>query len=260
MTAERGSTDAKTLPAPYWRRSKRPLEMLVFLLPFVVVYEIGIALFFSSDAGGTGILAYVLLEKLFVSLGLGGAGMALPGVLVVVALLVQHVLSRASWTLHPPTLVAMAVESLVLTLPLLIFGAAIMTATPLASVAGPEPVPAPGPEAGLAPRLVLAVGAGLYEELVFRWALIGLIHVVVADLMKVASTRATWLAVLLSSVVFMAAHFLGRPFDPRAAIFFLVAGAYFGATFVTRGFGIAAGTHAFYDVLVELLTEAPPPA
>ena len=97
------------------------LEMLVFLLPFVVVYEIGIALFFSSDAGGTGILAYVLLEQLFVSLGLGGAGMALPGVLVVVALLVQHVLSRASWTLHPPTLVAMAVESLVLTLPLLIF-------------------------------------------------------------------------------------------------------------------------------------------
>ena len=110
----------------------------------------------------------------------------------------------------------MVLESLALTLPLLIFGAAIMTATPVASTAEA------GPEAGLAPRLVLAVGAGLYEELVFRWALIGLIHFVLADLLRVSFQRATWTAVVISSVVFMAAHFLASPFDLRAAIFFLV--------------------------------------
>jgi len=234
--------------APYWQRSKRPLEMLLFLLPLVIAYEVGIALFFSGD-DQTGILAYVLLQQIFVSLGLVGSGnMALPGVLVVVVLLAQQVFSRKSWTIHPPTLLMMVLESLALTLPLLIFGAAIMTATPVASTAEA------GPEAGLAPRLVLAVGAGLYEELVFRWALIGLIHFVLADLLRVSFQRATWTAVAISSVVFMAAHFLASPFDLRAAIFFLVAGVFFGGAFVIRGFGIAAGTHAFYDVIVELLS------
>ena len=256
MTSGREQLVATDRPAPYWQRSKRPLEMLAFLLPLVLVYEIGIAIFFSNDANGTGILAYVLLEQLFVSLGLGAAGMALPGVLVAVALLVQHVLARAPWTIHPPTLAVMFAESLVLTLPLLIFGAAIMTANPIPAIA-PTDV---APSSDLASRLVLAVGAGLYEELVFRWALIVILHVVLADLLKLSSSRATWLAVLISSVVFMAAHFLGRPFEMRAAIFFLVAGLYFGATFVTRGFGIAAGTHAFYDIIVELLAKAPPSA
>lgn len=243
------SENQGSTPAPYWNRSRRPLEMLAFLFPLVVIYELGLAFVLPEGDGGTGILAYVVLEQTFVALGLGAAGMALPGILIIVALLVQQVLSRASWTLHLPTLLVMAVESLALTVPLLIFGAAVMTAAPSVVVAVVDEASAPD----LASRLVLAVGAGLYEELVFRWALIVVLHFVLADLLKVSARRATVIAVFVSSLIFMAAHFLGQPFDLRAAVFFFVAGIYFAAAFVVRGFGIAAGTHALYDVVVELL-------
>jgi membrane protease YdiL (CAAX protease family) len=67
-------------------------------------------------------------------------------------------------------------------------------------------------------------------------------------------------AVLLTSVLFAAAHYVGN----REAVgltevgfwfsltFRFFAGVFFSVLFVYRGFGIAAGTHAGYDILVGL--------
>ncbi len=41
-------------------------------------------------------------------------------------------------------------------------------------------------------------------------------------------------------------------FDPFSFSFRVSAGVFFGVLFVTRGFGIAAGTHALYDIIVSL--------
>jgi hypothetical protein len=45
----------------------------------------------------------------------------------------------------------------------------------------------------------------------------------------------------------------GDPFTAQAFTFRLVAGLFFSALFVLRGFGIAAWTHALYDVSVLIL-------
>jgi membrane protease YdiL (CAAX protease family) len=58
---------------------------------------------------------------------------------------------------------------------------------------------------------------------------------------------------LATSVLFSAAHYVGPfayDFDWFTFIFRTLAGIFFSLLFVYRGFGIAAGAHAGYDVLV----------
>jgi membrane protease YdiL (CAAX protease family) len=62
-------------------------------------------------------------------------------------------------------------------------------------------------------------------------------------------------AILITSLVFAAAHHIGAEGEPivlRNFLFRTVAGAFFATLFVYRGFGIAAGTHALYDILVSV--------
>jgi hypothetical protein len=64
--------------------------------------------------------------------------------------------------------------------------------------------------------------------------------------------------VLGSAVAFSAYHYLGaEQFDLPTFAFRTVAGVYFGGMFLARGFGVTAGSHAAYDVLVTLLREPP---
>ena len=63
--------------------------------------------------------------------------------------------------------------------------------------------------------------------------------------------------IVLTSVLFSAAHYIGPAGDKfgwTTFLFRFLAGAYFAVLFRCRGFGIAAGTHAFYDVLLCLST------
>ena len=60
----------------------------------------------------------------------------------------------------------------------------------------------------------------------------------------------------ISAVLFAAAHHIGpygEPFDRSVFLFRALAGLYFGLLYQLRGFGVAVGTHASYDVLVGVL-------
>jgi hypothetical protein len=96
------------------------------------------------------------------------------------------------------------------------------------------------------------VGAGIYEEVLFRLGLFaglcGLLRV--AGLPKLV---AVVLAAAASALAFAAAHHVGPYGEPVRADYFVfrtAAGLYFTLLFVLRGFGVAVGTHAGYDVLV----------
>ena len=69
------------------------------------------------------------------------------------------------------------------------------------------------------------------------------------------AAAACW-GVVASSVLFSLAHYvgpLGDEFTLYSFTFRFLAGLFFASLFVARGFGIAAGTHAAYDVAVLLL-------
>jgi len=109
---------------------------------------------------------------------------------------------------------------------------------------------------GLGPgdEIVLALGAGIYEELVFR---VGVFHAVRAVALRLAGQgatgRATAAAVVVTSLAFAAAHHLGpEPFALGAFAFRVVAAVFFTALLATRGLGVAVAAHVAYDLALGL--------
>jgi membrane protease YdiL (CAAX protease family) len=155
------------------------------------------------------------------------------------------VLTGESWRLDPVTPAIMAAESVVLTIPAIIFGVLIAGGAAATSISPTEVA-----ELSLGSRLAISIGAGLYEELLFRMLLIAVVHTLLVDVGKLSTWTGALIAVVISAVAFAWYHPLSGFTE---AFFFFVAGLYFGAIYVVRGFGIVVGVHAFYDVIVVTL-------
>ncbi len=103
--------------------------------------------------------------------------------------------------------------------------------------------------------LGLAIGAGLFEELLFRVILTTLLIKV-----TLKTIRVKWLAILISilvaSFLFSLAHYVGNAADTLELYSFLfrfLAGIWFTTLYAIRGFAIVCMSHAFYDIMVILL-------
>ena len=100
--------------------------------------------------------------------------------------------------------------------------------------------------------LVLSIGAGLYEELIFRVVLVGGLCWMLSKVMT-KSWMAYVMAAILGALLFSAVHYigaLGDPFTMASFTFRFLFGLALNGIFLARGFGVAAWTHAIYDVLV----------
>jgi len=213
----------------------------VFLLPLIVFYEVA--------AGGRRhrVLAFDFLRKFFDLFG--PAGLWVPGVAVVVILLATHLASGERWQVHWRRVGLMYVEAALLAVPLL----ALNWAIPLGSA---------GPAAGQGPswakvvdQAAMGIGAGVYEELVFRLVLISLVMMMGADLFGFPREKVAVVAVALSATLFAAHHHVpigAEPFNAVRFTFRAVAGVYLAMIFWFRGYGPAAGCHAAYNVALTL--------
>ena len=140
----------------------------------------------------------------------------------------------------------MAAESFFLAAPLVALGLIAAMHLPLNLPAQASVAPADRPAV-----LVMAVGAGIYEELVFRLIGFAVLHLLLVDLIGLKPRLGTALTLVASAALFSAYHYLGREaFDPQTFAFRTAAGLWFGAIFLTRGFGVTAGAHAAYDLLI----------
>lgn len=234
----------------YWARSMRPLHILVFLLPLLIAYEIGSILYLRNDAGAhLSVSAYRLFGDFFKVFGLAGA--FLPGVALVVVFMVWHIMARDRWSLDWRTLGGMAAESVAWTMPLLVLAAAMNHARSMAemyTLAAGDPVGLKSLPLGAS--LTIAVGAGLYEEMLFRLVGLALLHFILVDLIGLAERWGFAVAIVLTSLAFALYHGYTLPAEWVKFLFATLAGIYFGTVYVMRGFGIVVATHALYDVLV----------
>lgn len=242
----------------YWSESRRPLASLLFVLPWLVFYEWGVWRYGNGLGAGPRSSADLWIRDGAQSLGVGG--LWLSPVVLVGGLLLCHWLSKSPWRMRPATVAVMGGESLFFALTMVVLGQTLLPSSlprvtcSLAALASPLGV-------GL-------VGAGLYEEVLFRMALIP--PVTRGPLARWLRWPALAAAGLASSVVFAAAHYVPLN-DPTALwnlssalseqlsaspavrsgfLFRLGAGLTFAALYVFRGFGIAAGTHILYDLIV----------
>ncbi len=111
---------------------------------------------------------------------------------------------------------------------------------------------APPPTGNLWTQLALSVGAGLYEELLFRVLLVGGLALLFYPFFD-NPNAGYLLAALLGAALFSLVHYLGPLGDPFALpsfTFRFAFGLALNVLFLWRGFGVAAWTHALYDVMV----------
>lgn len=242
----------------YWRLSRAPLESMVFTLPLVLIYECGV-LVLGRGTPRNG--ADVWLRGILDTLGFDAYFFLLPA-LTIVGLAAWHHLEHDRWRFRGRVLVGMAFESLLL-------ACVLIGLARLQEGVWPDVLQPPAawtsldttdssfaPSSVLLQRLVGYCGAGLYEEVLFRLLMVPVLTWGLIRLCGVSRLAAAGAAVICSALLFSAAHYVGvhgDVFDLYSFTFRTVAGVFFGVLFWVRGFGISAGTHAVYDVLVGLV-------
>ena len=106
---------------------------------------------------------------------------------------------------------------------------------------------------GVPATIMVSLGAGLYEELLFRVVLVGALLWGSKKLLGWGPVASGMLATMGGALIFSAFHYIGPygdPFTIQSFTFRAIAGLAFSGLYVLRGFGITAWTHALYDVFL----------
>jgi len=232
----------------YLKETRRPVYSAALVLPFFLIYHTGTLFLKTTYVNGADALITQLLSLLSVRSALASA------VVLLLCFIAWQVRTRAPWKIEAPKLAALFAESCLFAF--LLFALLGWLGTHLSPAAAGARSP------GMIERLILYCGAGIYEELVFRLILICVLMFVFQDLFALNHTSAIVVSVLLSAALFSAHHhyfFVGGHFEQSELfqwstfIFRTTAGVYFAVLYAIRGFGITAGTHALYDIIVTVM-------
>jgi len=278
-------------PGSYFERTSRPVYAVVFLLPFIIFYEIGTILINTDvlNQSQVRVVAFIWLQNLLEQIGFAyKLTWIAPPLAVIIILIALQITSKKKWTIAPVDLPPMALECILLAVPLIVLNLSLNTSTlpkqkPLptqntASVTFHQPLQTCAvhttvalsaenhnqisTDHSLMANVVTGIGAGIYEELIFRLVLICLLMILFQDFLRLKHTHSIVLAVLISAALFSAHHHIifldGRfgqsaPFNWLEFGFRTLAGVYFAVLFAVRGFAVTAGTHAFYDIIATLV-------
>src|SRR5215471_6420193 len=236
----------------YWQDSRKPRYSLLFALPLFIVYQVLEALEPATHGGALRNGADVILEELFARVVGPRGPLVLAGCLVAAGLwLVIRDYRKNGRDLRFPVLVLMLGEATVLALSFGIIVSAITSQLVRPTAMLQRDVS----QMAVSTRLMLSLGAGLYEELLFRVLLVGSLAWAGQRLLGWRPLVAGVWAALVGAVVFSAFHYVGPYGDQLTAysfVFRTIAGLAFSALFLLRGFGITAWTHALYDAFLLL--------
>jgi len=226
----------------YLTVSKSPLYSFIFTLPLFLLYEVGIFLISSRDIDQLRNGADVLMRQVLESFGIYGmygfGGTFLIGFLI--AFIRQKKNLRTS-EIESRFLLIMFFESIVWATLLVIMMIKIPTFLSLSN------------EDHLIQQVVLAIGAGIYEEFVFRVLLISGLAILFGLIFNWGEFGKTFLSVIISSAIFSIFHFFGSYGDTFSFPLFFIrffAGIFLAMIYIFRGFGITAYAHSIYDLFV----------
>ena len=236
----------------YFQLTRKHSYALLFALPLLVLYEAGAAMV----SGDTGLRngADVMLRTLLAAGGIHST-LVFTGILLIGGiLLVARERRREKVPLRAPVFAGMAAESVIYAL---VFGTIVgaMTSWVLTGVRLAADPGGSLDKLPLGETVVLSLGAGFYEELLFRVLLVGGLLAVFKSAGIGKTARSIW-AALLAAFLFSGFHYVGPyayPLELGSCTFRVLSGLALNARVITRGFGITAWTHALYDIYVMAL-------
>ena len=233
----------------YWSLTRRPLTCWLYLLPMLVLYEVGILWVGGRNPDPFRNGADFWMRGWLSQLGLTQA-LLLP-VLVVIGLMIWHLAGNFPWRVSFETLVGMFAESLLFAFFLIVVGQIQDLVFRSLSI----PVTFSMFHRETLANAVTYFGAGIYEEVLFRLCLLPICY----GLFRLTKLSVKWsavLAILASSLTFALAHYVGPAADTVTLYSFTfrtAAGIFFAWLFCVRGFGITVGCHTAYDLLVGIV-------
>jgi membrane protease YdiL (CAAX protease family) len=246
-------------PGAYLGATRHPWPCLLFLAPLLITYEAGVLVL-----GGPNPETVRNGADHWLRAGLQACGVGLWWVPPLLLGLAFCLWAWWRWSDRPGDLIGvlsgMVLESVTFALglwalsrvlaPLLVrFGVEMSVPVPFL-VEAPSPVPA---DATLR-QFITYLGAGIYEETLFRLLLFSIL-LSVAWWLELGQVLGVGVAALGSAILFSAAHHVGpygQAYSNYLFVFRLVAGLYFALLYRFRGFGIVVGAHACYNEMVSI--------
>ncbi|MEO8450091.1 MAG: CPBP family intramembrane glutamic endopeptidase [Gemmatimonadota bacterium] len=239
-------------PRSYWSAVRAARYSLTFALPLLLAYE-GLAfLLTGSQIAGVRNGADVLLKSLFTALG-GRYGLTIfSAVLLGTGAVLIFRDRRKNGPIEPSYFLGMLGESVIYAV---LLGTVASTLTSLLlgrlSIQGGAIT-----QFGFPTQIMISLGAGIYEELVFRVLLVSGTAWLAKVVFGWGPRACTATGVLVGALIFSAFHYIGQygdPFELSSFLFRAIAGLLFSLLYVARGFGIAAWSHALYDVMLAII-------
>ncbi len=222
----------------YYFKSKSLFYSLLVTLPLFIIYEIGIFYMFQANIAFSKNGADVLIEEFINMLGLNGYYAASSIFLTALFLILfSQRKNFKTFDISLKYIAVMIIESFLYAGILLavlqniyLFQGAIFSNFN---------------------NFILSIGAGLYEELIFRFLLLFALSKSFIFIFKIKEFSSLVLSIVVSSVLFSMFHYIGlETFTPISFTMRFIAGIYLSLIYINRGFGIVALTHAFYDLFV----------
>ena len=219
----------------YFFLSRSPAFSLMAMFPLLLIYEI-FALYLANNN-----LSFANFPTIFLEILIGYSGIHGPfilGAVFLAAIIIAFLLKeKKRFTFRPYFFAVLLIESVfyALLLGYLIFGLTEQLYLMLR-------------ETGT--KLLLSVGAGFYEELVFRGLLF---YVTALALIKLHASRIAAFAftAVISSLAFSFFHYVNNePFVMSIAFYRFALGLLFCGLMMFRGLAVCAWTHTFYNIFI----------
>ncbi len=244
-----------TQPPSRWRDYHRITRTATYgflmALPLLVLYEGLIWLVNQGEVMQVRISAEVWMKRVLPTLGTTGVHV-LALVVLIVGLAVFFYERKKNIPLRSKYFGWMIGESAVYAVVLAFLVSMVVGMIFAAAPTGPAGMQMQ--EQGIWTQLALSIGAGIYEELLFRVLLVGgLFAGLKMVLAENRRTMAYVIAAIVGALLFSAVHYigaLGDAFTVSSFMFRFLFGLALNVVFLVRGFGVAAWTHALYDVMI----------
>ena len=224
----------------YLKRSRNLPKSFLFILPLLVFYEIGILLY-GTEIKNT---ADVIVKKPFELFG-DSATLVFNSLIIITSLCSIFYIekkNRLSCKIFIPMLFESAAYGFALGYVILFF------------VHGYLPFDITNLYAqSFIKGIIISLGAGVYEEILFRMLLLSVTYLIVVKALKINPAIGSLCSILICAFIFPGMHYIGSSGDTftiHSFSFRLVAGIILSAIFIFRGLGIGVYTHAIYDILV----------
>ena len=239
----------------YFALSRAPRYSVLFALPLLLGYEALAALLAQPGKQELRNGADAILRAAFTAVaGPRGSAIFMAAVILLGVGLVVRDMRQSGAGIKPLVFIGMIAEAAALAA---VFGfvIGITTAKLLGSLHALSLSLGPIERTSWPTRLMLSLGAGLYEELFFRVLLVGALAAGARIVLGFGRRGAGVFAAVVGAFIFSAFHYIG-PFGDtlqlQSFVFRMLSGLAFSGLYLLRGFGITAWTHALYDAMLLL--------